>query len=322
MDDSLYLLPVSLTVQRIYHAREQETEERRTYLGASVIGAACHRWLWYDFRWACPPEEKSGRVRRLLETGDIEEARLIADLRSTGATVLEKDPKTGGQFGFTDIGGHFRGHMDGQAIGVTEAPKKWHVVEAKSHNDKSFGKLLKHGVAASKPLHFAQMQIYMHYADFSRAIYLAVNKNDDELYSARFNYDGVFAVRLVAKAEAIITARRPPARMHDSLDSKLAKWECGICPARSECHEGAFSERNCRTCCHSTPMLDGDARWVCDLHQIDLDAPAQRAGCENHIFIPDLVPGRPVALNKRKNWVRYRLDDGDEWTDGNAEENT
>ena len=59
-----------------------------------------------------------------------------------------------------------------------------HVVETKSHKEKSFKELVKHnplgggeGLKKSKPDHYAQCQSYMHAQGLSRCIYLAVNKH-------------------------------------------------------------------------------------------------------------------------------------------------
>jgi hypothetical protein len=103
--------------------------------------------------------------------------------------------------------------MDAVAIGFPEAPRAWHVCEFKTHSEKSFLSLKRDGVAKAKPQHWAQMQTYMHLAGLERAFYLAVNKNTDELYQERLHYDAEAALRIMAKAERIIAANRPPARI-------------------------------------------------------------------------------------------------------------
>ena len=45
------------------------------------------------------PGEFPGRILRLFETGQLEEARLVKNLRRTGATVLEVDPRPAGSGG-------------------------------------------------------------------------------------------------------------------------------------------------------------------------------------------------------------------------------
>ena len=172
----------SPTREAIFAGYERDANEGfRTHLGASLIGKACERALWYDFRWTTKAKFP-GRVLRLFETGNREEERLVRNLRRTGATVVEVDPQSGRQFRVAAHGGHFGGSLDAVAINLIEAPKTWHVVEFKTHAQKSFTDLAAKKVRESKPQHYAQMQVYMLLTEISRAIYLAVNKNTDDLY--------------------------------------------------------------------------------------------------------------------------------------------
>src|SRR5690606_33276258 len=149
-----------------------------------------------------------------------------------GCQVHDVDPSTGQQFRFKAVGGHFGGGIDGVALGVPEAPKTWHLVEFKTHNERSFTALLKEGVAKAKPEHEAQMQVYMHLASLTRAIYLAVNKNDDSLHAERIRYDKAAAERLLGKAERIIFAPEPL----PGISADPAFYKCKFCPAAPVCH--------------------------------------------------------------------------------------
>lgn len=299
--------PTNHTIGAIYAAYESRNfDVERTYLGASVIGDECEFKLFLGFRWAVEPEQFDGRKLRLFQTGHREEARMIEDLRRAGIDAYEEDPDTMRQWAVESVGGHFRGHLDGIVTGLPEAPAARHVLECKTHNEKSFKDLVSKGVEASKPTHFAQMQVYMHLRGIQRALYLAVNKNTDELYAERVAYDPAKAGALMAKAERIILTDRAPAR----LDAKA--WQCGFCNAANVCRNGAFARRNCRTCLHSSPASGGV--WECEKHKTFLDKDAQRAGCGDHRYLPDLVPGEQMDV--RGTRVVYRMRDGREWIDG------
>ncbi len=283
----------------------------RPHLGASIIGKECERALWFDFRWVTR-SQFSGRMLRLLETGQLEEIRLVRNLRRIGVTVLDVDPQTGRQWRVQACGGHFGGSLDAAAVGVLEAPKTWHVCEFKTHNASSFAELRKEGVQKSKPQHFAQMQIYMHLTGMARALYLAVNKDTDDLYSERVHADEAEALKLLAKADRIIHAERPPARISDDP----TWYQCRMCHHHPVCHEGHAAERNCRTCLHATPAETG--QWLCSPVERPLIFDAQKAGCTAHLFIPDLVGGEQVDADPEGMWVEYRLRDGSLWRDGGA----
>jgi hypothetical protein len=182
------------TVNKIYEAYEADEKARRNdlnngrgHLGASQIGQECLRRLWYGWRWSSEGSFP-GRMLRLFETGNREEARFVANLRRVGVEVEEVDPATGQQWTVRDSTGHFGGSLDGIGVGFIEAPKTVHVLEFKTHNDKSFTDLCKNRVQLSKPQHYAQMQVYMHLKGIQRAFYLAVNKNNDALYQERIYY--------------------------------------------------------------------------------------------------------------------------------------
>ncbi len=234
----------------------------------------------------------------------MEEARLVRNLRSTGATVLEVDPESGRQWRVAAHDGHFGGSLDGVAVGILEAPKTWHVVEFKTHSAKSFRDLVAKGVAESKPRHWAQMQIYMHLTGICRAMYVAVCKDTDALHIERLIADADAGARLLEKARRVITAKRPPARISEDP----AWWECRFCEHHGVCHEAAAAEITCRSCLHATPVEGG---WHCARFDHALDGAAQRGACPRHLFIPDLVPGEVTDAGDDR--VVYRMADGTIW---------
>lgn len=310
----------SPTVLAVYAGLEAaRPAEDRPYLGMSGFSSDCDRSLWYGWRKAHAPEPLDGRRIRLFETGHLEEDRLVDNLRAAGVLVEPTDPATGRQFAVWNLGGHLRGHLDGRVLRVPEAPKTWHVLECKTHNDKSFKELVKSGVTASKPGHFRQMQFYMHHTGLTRALYVAVNKNDDQLYTERLRYDPLAAHQLLVRAERILRADEPPARLHQDPSAPSA-YACGWCPARGLCHDGWFARVHCRTCLHATAIVDeGDAgRWRCERFGLDLTFEEQMRGCDFHLFLPALVPGQQVDADEAAGTVTYQLHDGATWVDAPA----
>ena len=297
--------PPTPTLSAIYASFEaRQGDGLRDHLGASLIGKSCARALWYDFRWATPARH-TGRILRLFETGQLEEARLVRDLRATGATVLEVDPETGRQFRVEAHCGYFGGSLDAVALGLLEAPKTWHVVEFKPHSAKSFTELTAKGVVLAKPQHAAQMQIYMHLTGITRALYVAVCKDTDALRIERIEADSATAERLLDKAGRVIFVQHPPARISEDP----AWFECRFCDHHAVCHDGGGAAVTCRSCLHATPV---DGGWHCARHDRMLAPAEQRAACNRHLFIPDLVPGK--VIDAGDDVVTYRMADGSTWT--------
>lgn len=280
--------PINTTIAKIYEAYENDADSgNRPHLGASLIGHACERYLWLTFRWVSA-KKFSGRMLRLFETGQLAEARFVANLRRIGVEVHDVQPD-GTQWRVSALGGHFAGSMDGACVGLPEAPKTWHVLEFKTHNEKSFKELVTKGVLVAKPQHYAQMQVYMGLTGMERAMYMAVNKNTDELYSERVDFDSVEFAKLMARAERVVNANEPPLRC-----SNDPSWfVCKMCDFSEHCHGTEAPAVNCRTCAHSTPEIEGysdKAAWSCGASEREpIPIDVQRTGCTSHRYIPILL---------------------------------
>lgn len=300
--------PVSQTVQAIYAWHAGKLSPPRAYLGGSVIGKECERALWYGFRWAYGGEQFDGRMIRLFERGQREEAVFVQELRAIGCEVYDIDPATGEQFRFKSCGGHVAGGLDGVVRRVPEAPKTFHVLECKTHNAKSFATLQKDGVAKAKPEHYAQMTLYMRWSQLDRALYLAVNKDTDELYAERVHLDEAAADALEAKAERVVFAQEPPA----GISTDPAFFKCKFCPAAKVCHTTQLPAVSCRTCLHATPEREGDGRWTCAKWGSDIPLDAQRRGCGSHLYVPALLKrwGEATDASEADGWVEYTAADG------------
>ncbi len=240
--------------------------ELRPYLGMSQLGHSCSRYLWYSFRW-CFKEELSARIIRLFNRGHREEPEVWKMLESVGVKCY------GDQEEAEDIHGHCKGHIDGKCIGVIEAPKTEHLLEIKTMSDKYFKDVVKQGVKASKPIYYAQCQLYMKKFKLTRTLFVAVNKNDDSVYIERLKNVGFVADELLKKGESIILSEEPPVKMY-----KPTWWECRFCNANNICHNNAKPEVNCRTCDYLDLELKGE--WSCNKHEKSRTTSQQRIPCD------------------------------------------
>jgi hypothetical protein len=230
----------------------------------------------------------------------MEETTIVSDLRAIGMDV-----RTSKQQARVDFGAHVSGSID--AIiesGVPAAPKKRHVAEFKTHSSKSFADLEKKGVAEAKPEHFVQMQLYMHGTKIDRALYVAVCKDDDRIYTERVRYEKDVAERYIERGRRLaLEDRMPP-----PISTDPSWYQCKFCDAHEFCHETKTTKHvNCRTCAHSTAK--DDSTWRCERHDADgIPVEFQRTGCECHVLHPDLVPW-PVQAG-RDEWTAVYLIDG------------
>ncbi|WP_419833513.1 hypothetical protein [Endozoicomonas atrinae] len=305
--------PTQTTIKAIVeHYESNQGDAFRAHLGGSLIGRPCDRELWYSFRW-CTDTKHNGQLLRLFQTGHLAEERFIADLRSIGIKVFETDPATGKQFRVTACGGHFGGSFDGVGLGFIEAPKTWHLIEMKTHNEKSFKTLTSKGVKEAKPEHYIQMQSYMYLAEpkLTRAFYIAVNKNTDELYGERIRLDPEAGKGIIERADAIIASDRPLQKIHEDP----SWYQCKFCNHHGVCHGEEAPVVNCRTCMHSTPVDNGE--WHCVRHDMEIPRAVQKTGCELHLYNPYLLEQFAEPVDSGEYWIRYRLKStGEEFVTG------
>lgn len=222
---------------------------------------------------------------RLFARGNLEEPLLSQDLRNAGVNVMDTDPDTGKQWEFSALGDHFVCKLDGAGVGFIEAPTAWHVIEYKTHSDKSFNEVQRTGAEKAKPEHWAQMQVGMGLSGIDRAMYVAINKNNDDIYLERVPLDKKAYTRLMQRAKEIIFAGDPPERIQGA---SMAFWKCKMCDYRNVCHDEEVARVNCRTCCHSVALEDGG--WACDKHQRVLSFEEQQAGCADHRHRVGMIP--------------------------------
>ncbi len=255
-------------------AYEGRKDDFRSHLGASMIGRECPRELWYNFHWAKAPSFE-GRMLRLFNRGHLEEPRLVAMLQMIGCQVWSQDDH-GNQFRISDVGGHFGSAVDAVIGGCPDLPSEPILGEFKTHNDKSFQKLIKGGVRAVKIEHFVQMQIYMNKLNLRFALYLAVNKNDDMLYGEIIEYDNAVAEQYLERAHRIILQNTIPPRINESAGF----FKCRYCDFNKICHMSFEPVVNCRTCAGSVARPDGT--WYCMTFNKTLSKEAQLKGCDDY----------------------------------------
>lgn len=195
------------------------------------------------------------------------------------------------QWRVSDINDHFGGSLDGISLapfdvmddngGVIPAGVKF-LNEFKTHNTKSFLHLVNlKNVKEAKPVHWAQMQIYMHKRGLEYALYMAVNKNDDDLYAEIVRYDPTEGPKLLAKAERVIAARTLPDRI-----GKHPSWhECKFCEYAKQCHYAEPFDKNCRSCRYSEPVEAG--KWRCHKWDAIIPGDAILKGCDNYSQMTD-----------------------------------
>lgn len=254
------------------------TDDHREHLGASLIGHDCHRFIWYAFRWV-KSQVFNGRMLRLFNRGHLEEERFIKWLRGIGCQVWEVDPNTNQQFRIYGVQGHYGGSMDSGGL-LPYLPDLPILFEFKTHNTKSFTNLVNKGsVKLAKHEHYSQMSAYGKKYKMRYGLYVATNKNDDDLYIELVELDWNLAHDLENKAQDIIRSPFPPPRISD----QPSYYECKWCAFHGICHYNEPVEINCRSCKFAEPVEN--KQWKC--HKFNAIVPTDyiKQGCSHHVSI-------------------------------------
>ena len=255
----------------------QKNGSPRLHLGMSEAGEECLRKSWFTWRWAKYPIF-NGRKLRLFGRGDREEVQFAYLLRLCGIQILTKDPETNRQFEFFDQENYVSGHCDG--ISPNFLGKKT-VGEMKTHNNKQFTPLKKsQSVEISHNKHYCQTQRYMYASGSEQGLYMAVNKDNDELYFELVERDEECIERILQQEVEIITSSIAPNCVTDNPDYFYCKYFCNYYEI---CFGNEKMNRNCRTCENCT--LPGAGKWYCREHEMDLNVKTQRLGCDDHVWI-------------------------------------
>tara|TARA_R100000664_G_C2720449_1_gene114112 strand:- start:156 stop:977 length:822 start_codon:yes stop_codon:yes gene_type:complete len=254
--------------------------------------------------------------------GHRTEDLIIERLRQVeGITLIDRDPETGEQIEVADHNGHYLGHLDGEILGIKQAPKTWHVFEVKCVGDQAFAKFQKfkrdyHEKNVLKQwneTYYAQAQQYMMYRGMTRHYMVVASAGGRMWDSIRTDYDKGAAEYYSDRARQIIQNTHI---IPDRISENASFYQCNWCEFNHICHHGHTPPRNCRTCLYSQTVDHGD--WLCGFDDTIISKAKQRVGCNHQRYRPALVPGVLLSSNDEKNTLSYRLQNGDEWTDDGA----
>jgi CRISPR/Cas system-associated exonuclease Cas4 (RecB family) len=275
---------------------EQKLESPRNYLGASIIGDECWRKVFYDFK-NCRIREIKCTGIKAIQDGFACELIMANRLKKLPyITLYTEDPQNPKQqIGIESLLGHLRGHLDGMIKGILEAPLTWHVWESKAVNEKKWDEFVKiraeHGEKQALQLwdqcYYAQAQIYMHFTRTERHYITVMTPGGRGHVSARTEYNRKYAEMLIDKARQIIfDDENLPSRLSDNREFYKCKW----CQFQTICHDGDFSDINCKTCRYRKCVENGANK--CLLTETIIEPTKIGLACKNHIYNPALVQAK------------------------------
>lgn len=254
-------------------------EGHRKHLGASIIGEACSRKLWYTFRWV-KAQSLSGRMHRLFQDGHNAEHLFIEYLKGIGFQVFERE-ENGSQFRISGCNGHYGGSLDGWGyMPERYGYSKKILFEFKTNGTGvGFTNVAKNGVMKEKPKHYAQMCQYGYKHGIDYAVYLIKNKNDSDIIVKIVPLDWNYGKLLEKKAEDIILSKTPP----NKISENPSYFDCKYCEFSGICHENEPVEKNCRSCKFAEPAPEKE--WYCSRYNSNIPEEFIKTGCDGHLSV-------------------------------------
>lgn len=310
---------VDPTLDALGEALEAESASRAgnaATISGGIIGRPCSRNLFYNYRWAKKATGFPASTLLIFANGHSDEDIMAGLLRKVPGVELKTHEANNRQIKVLAKAGHVKGYLDGEIIGLLQAPKTMHVWEHKTCNESKFDKLtalkIEHGEKQALELwdevYYAQAIVYMELRGHKRH-YMTVSTPGVRKYqSVRTDANPARSKALLDRAEGLVKTHDAPPRISEDPQ----KFVCRFCDFRDVCFEGRKPDRNCRTCLHSTPVDGG--KWRCEKHDSEIDYKRQQQGCSSHLMLPTFVPGE--VIDAGDTWVKYRLQGGKEWVDG------
>ena len=207
---------------------ELPQDEPRKYIGASSIGHACSRAIWYGFHGFERQPIKSN-VRVTFDIGKRLETLPIEYLRKSGMRVIEPMETNDWLFYQDKDVPIFQGHADGILLIEHEEPA---ILEIKTAKNSLFQLFKNKGLQSWSPSYYAQVQSYMGMSGYKKAALIAVNKDTSEFHHEWVSFDDTFYSELKIKALAISTIEEPPERINKSP----LFLTCQNCSYKGVCH--------------------------------------------------------------------------------------
>ena len=216
--------------------KNRKSQPPRKYLGASRIGDECERKLAYEYHQTEKDagSDFKGKTLRIFDMGHDGEARMAEYLQLAGFQL--QTHVDGKQIAISDADGKFKGHLDGYIHGGPDIlglkyPCLW---ENKALGDKSWKDVVNKGIKASKPVYYAQVQVYMGYKDLESCLFTCLNRDTGEIHVELIKFNSRDCQDYIDKVVRLVKTEAPEEAVKVSKDP--ADFRCKFCDYRQRCH--------------------------------------------------------------------------------------
>jgi hypothetical protein len=216
----------------------RDSEKPRGYLGASIVGHQCDRYVqyqWLVIQRDIPGEIFAPRTLRIFDRGNAYEDRARRWLEGAGFIFAPSLP-TASLPGESRFGGHVDGIIAGffrwgEHSSPIALPTLW---ECKCLGAKGWKALEKDGLKKYSPTYWGQVQTYMGCLGLPRCLFTAVNADTMELQHFLVEFDKAEFEMVKAKVSRVFTATSL-GELLPRCTTDPAFYVCVYCPFRKPC---------------------------------------------------------------------------------------
>ncbi len=196
----------------------------RNYLGASIIGHHCCRFIWLEYNNQ-DDTILDAKTNRIFSIGKMYEDVVANEINLLVKNKVIKDIKYQIEYQ-NDI---IKGTAD--AV-MTFNDNKKILIEIKTMNDASFKNLIKSNIFSAMQIYFNQCQAYMGLSKIPNCLVLVVNKNTSQYYHERLIFNKQVFHGLIEKAKFVINRKSAPFG-HTIGTNKY--FRCNMCKYVDDC---------------------------------------------------------------------------------------
>lgn len=207
----------------------RKPEPKRSYIGASSIGAPCMRQIWYGFKGyegegIGPELQLTFDIGKSLETLLLD--YIISEM-SGWQSIIDRSLEDN-EIEF------FKGTPDFMVyINYPRDNESLIILELKTAKNSSFLTFKNKGLKIWSMQYYDQLQSYMGMSGAKQGVLLAINKDTSELHEEWVDFEEPRYEYLKNKAMLIANAEFPPDRINNSPMFYL----CKMCKFKGICHE-------------------------------------------------------------------------------------
>lgn len=197
----------------------------RHYIGASMIGNPCKRYIYNSFHMLDGDGYKLTTLLTFEIGHKIEE--IILSFFKTSNYQIETQVSV-----YEKTNEKFKGNID--AI-ITDSKGCRYILEVKSAKSSEFQKLERTGLKEWRAQYIAQAQSYMGMSGIKQTIFIVVNKDTSNIYIETVDFDPFAYDELKIKALMILNMDMAPEKIAQSPSF----YVCKMCKYHTLCHRPA-----------------------------------------------------------------------------------